>query len=327
MSRERRVISGARAALAIEDAAAPGAVPSRLLPNLLGIGAAKSGTTWLAGVLAAHPDIFMPPQKELNALHYEDLDARIWEFAAHFRDAGARRIRCDFSVRYLASPRAPAAAARLVPDAKILAVLRNPVDQVQSHYWHLVRQNFHQGAPVRPRPDLFAALERFPDLLREPALYGKHLLRWRERFLDQQMLVLTHERLTRSRDDALAQLCRFLEVEPFDFSEAASRRSASDGRRGVQPRGGLAGRVFPSLYAGIAQGPYRWLKQRIGVQSSEALKRALRLREISEAVFFKPGYPKLEARERARLQEIFAADVELLASRFDIDVTPWRAVA
>src|SRR5262245_10421681 len=101
-------------------------LPAQLRPNLLGIGAAKAGTTSLAEALARHPDVFMPPQKELNCLHYGDLDERLDEYAAYFRDGQQTRIRCDFSVRYLASPQAPAAAARLAPDAKIVVILRNP---------------------------------------------------------------------------------------------------------------------------------------------------------------------------------------------------------
>lgn len=296
----------------------------RLRPNLICLGAAKAGTTALAAVLGAHRDIYMPPQKELNALHYNDLDDRLGEYMAYFRDAGDAAVRCDFSVRYLASPNAPAAAARLTPDARLLVILRNPVDQIQSHYWHLRRQNFHQTRPVDPAPDLFEALDRFPELLLEPALYGKHLERWLALFSRERLLVIDHADMSRDLQGMLDRICDFVAVDRFDFTTAAGDTSAQDGRAGVQPRGGLAGRLFPRLYVGVARGPYAWLKRMIGVQGADRLKRLLRLREASEVLFFKSGYPRLNEADRQRLQERLAEDRRRLGALGLIDISGWR---
>jgi len=296
-----------------------------LRPNLICLGAAKAGTTALANVLGAHPSIYMPPQKELNALHYDDLDDRLEEYMAYFRPAGEAAVRCDFSVRYLASPNAPAAAARLTPDARLMVILRNPVDQIQSHYWHLRRQNFHQARPVDPAPDLFEALDRFPELLLDPALYGKHLARWLALFPRERLLVIDYADLSRDQAGVLDRICDFTGVERFDFTAAARDTSARDGRAGVQPRGGLAGRLFPLLYLGVARGPYTWLKWVVGVQGAERLKRQLRLREASEAVFFKSGYPRLDTDARRRLGDRLAEDRRQLEALDLIDTTPWRA--
>ncbi len=284
-------------------------LPKDRRPNLIGIGAAKCGTTWLAEVLSRHPDIFVHPQKELNALVYNDLDARLDEYAAYFDEGRDAKIRCDFSVRYLSWPSTPAAAARLAPDAKLLLVVRNPVDQVQSHYWHLRRQNFHQYEAVSPAPDLFEALERFPGLLLEPALYGKHVHRWLEKFPRERLLILDSRELRSNLAGALARICDFLEIEAFDFTEAAQATSAQDGRAGVSPRGGLTERLFSSLYVSVARGPYMWLKRTVGVEGAERVKRVLRLRQTAEAVFFKSGYPKLSPADRARLFEVFREDI------------------
>jgi hypothetical protein len=285
-------------------------LPPDRRPNLLGIGAAKCGTTWLAGVMSAHPDIFVHPQKELNALHYGDLDDRLDEYAAYFDEGRTAKVRCDFSVRYLASPTALPAAARLVPDAQLLVAIRNPVDQVQSHYWHLRRQNFHQDAALKDPPDLFEALDRFPELLLEPALYGKHLMRWLGAFPADRLLVLDSQAMRDDPQAMLARVCEFLEVEPFDFADSIRATSAQEGRAGVSPRGGTSERLFTRLYTGVAKGPYQWLKRTVGVAGAERLKRALRLREAAEAAFFKQGYPRLDAAGRARLFEVFRADIE-----------------
>lgn len=302
-----------------------GTLAPHLRPNLIGLGAAKAGTTWLTAVLGAHPDIFVPGQKELNALLYGDLDERLDEYMAYFLPAGDVAVRCDFSVRYLASERASAAAARLTPDARLLVVLRDPVDQIQSHYWHLRRQNFHQAQPVYPAPDLFEALDRFPETLLEPALYGKHLERWLSVFPADRLLVIDYRDLSRDFQGVLDRICRFVGVEAFDFTTAASQTSAQDGRAGVQPRKGLMGRLFPLLYVAITRGPYSWLKRLIGVRNTDRFKRVFRLRQTTEALFFTSGYPKLDAEGRRRLQARLVEDRARLDALGLFDTSGWEA--
>jgi hypothetical protein len=299
----------------------------RCRPNLLGIGAAKSGSTWLASVLSEHPDIFMPPQKELNALHYDDLEARLDEYAAYFHGGESHAVRCDFSVRYLASPNAPSAAALHTPDARILVVVRNPLDQVQSHYWHLRRQNFHQGKPVHPVPDIFAALERFPALLLESALYGKHIARWLEVFPRERILVLTYEEVTQDQSGSLRRILDFLDLPQRDLTAAADAVSASDRRSGVRPRRGALGRLYPPMYVAATRYGLRPMKAILGVRRVDSLKRALRMREVGEAIFFEAGYEKLGPGDRARLWPIFASDVATLSERVGLDLTHWAPAA
>lgn len=295
------------------------------LPNLLGIGAAKAGTTWFAGLLAEHPEIFLHPQKELNGLHYADLDERIGEYQAYFHGSESRAFRCDFSVRYLNSSNATRAAKRLVPGAKILVILRDPVDQLQSHYWHLRRQNFHQPHVVSPAPDIFEAIERFPDLLLEPALYGKHLSRWREHFPREQFLVIDYVSLVKDVNEALHRVHLFLGLQPEQAEVAGGPRAADrrEGRGGVQPRPGLMGSLYPHLYFALTRGPYRWLKRAAGVRTAERLKRMLRFRQIGERLFFEPGYQPLDPAGRARLRQIFADDRRLLQSLDMHDMSGW----
>lgn len=297
--------------------------PPHLRPNLLGIGAAKAGTTWLSGILGRHPEIFVHPQKELNALVYDNIDNRLDEYAPYFEAARNRRVRCDFSVRYLSIPQASAAAARLVPDAKILAILRNPLDQIQSHYWHLLRQNFHQIEPVYPQPGLFEALDRFPELLLEPALYGKHVSRWLTCFPREQVLIKDYADLSLSPGQVIAAICGFLDVSAFDFGDL-NEQPATGGRTGVAPRGGIVSRIFPPLYVALTRGPMIWLKRTLGVQRADWIKRTMRLPQIANSIFFRPGYPKLTSANRQRLYELVSDDIALLAKLDVLDVSGWR---
>ncbi|QYJ00069.1 sulfotransferase domain-containing protein [Thalassovita mediterranea] len=299
----------------------------RRRPNLLGIGAAKCGTTWFADVLSRHPDIFLPPQKELGALYYQDLEDRLQEYETHFRGGEEASVRCDFTVRYLHEDRAPGAAALHTPDARILAILRDPVEQVQSHYWHQRRQNFTQPHAVHPAPSLFDAIERFPHLLLEPALYGKHLRRWRERFSDDRILLLDYAEVTKALPATLDRLWTFLGLSPIPIEDQPVQPTRA-GRRGVSPREGLFGRIYPPLYSMVTHGPYQAMKRTFGVRRVDLLKRRLKLRQAAEAVFFKTGYPKLGPEERNRLRAMFETDLAVLET--DIGFTPareWRTAS
>jgi hypothetical protein len=122
----------------------------RALPDFLIIGAQKSGTSSLYRYLAQHPQIRASDPKEV---HYFDggLDAGIDSYArgegwyrSHFpllSDVAPGQKVFEASPLYLLHPLAPERIAAVVPHAKLIAVLRNPVDRALSHYFHNVRNN------------------------------------------------------------------------------------------------------------------------------------------------------------------------------------------
>src|ERR1041385_6888829 len=117
-----------------------------LPPNLLIIGAAKSGTTSLHTYLNEHPQIFMARRKEPSffllwdnperiALHEREGRAEVnffstlERYAALFVDGKEHKIRGESSTAYLANPECAAKIKQLIPDVKIIAILRNPVSR------------------------------------------------------------------------------------------------------------------------------------------------------------------------------------------------------
>ena len=116
-----------------------------MLPNFIGIGAPKAGTTWLFNCLQEHPQVFVAPVKETKFFDDENIEGRILEYEAHFRGAEGAIAVGEISTRYLSSNRGAAERIhRYLPEVRLFVSLRNPSDQAYSHYWHLRRQNFHQ---------------------------------------------------------------------------------------------------------------------------------------------------------------------------------------
>lgn len=295
-----------------------------MLPTFIGIGAPRCGTTWLFNCLAEHPDIFMAPVKETNFFDYATIDGRLGEYEAHF--AGAERARAvgEISVRYLASPRGAAERiARLLPDVRLFVSLRNPVDQVYSHYWHLLRQNFHQW-DVRQVPRSFEeALERYEDRLLEPARYARHLERWLQYFHRSQLHIIFYDDICARPREVLAGLYAHVGVDSA-FVPAALADTGARARRGSAPRGGLTRRVYARLYDGLNRRVYYPLKRLIGPRRADQLKQLVRAREVLETFFQLPGYPPMRPETRAVLRAQFARETQALAELTGRDLRHWQ---
>jgi sulfotransferase family protein len=110
------------------------------LPNCFVIGQPRSGTTSLHAFFRTHPEVFVPAAKEVHyyshfskpvlGSHGMDLDY----YRMYFMEATNERIRCDISPHYISEPGVALRIARDVPDAKVIAFLREPVNRLISMY-------------------------------------------------------------------------------------------------------------------------------------------------------------------------------------------------
>ncbi len=116
-----------------------------MLPNFFIVGAPKAGTTSLYNYLRSHHDIFMSPVKEpnffthqeieQNKLYYEHKNIKtLREYERLFSRNKDQKICGEASVSYLYYPDTASKIMKLIPQAKILIILRNPVDRAFSHY-------------------------------------------------------------------------------------------------------------------------------------------------------------------------------------------------
>ena len=112
-----------------------GAGLSGTLPNFIIIGAAKSGTTTLFRHLRSHPDVFLAPGKEIHYFDDQFHKGLGW-YKGHFCEVADERAIGEATPGYMYFEEAPMRMAEVVPDAKLIAILRNPVDRAYSHYWH-----------------------------------------------------------------------------------------------------------------------------------------------------------------------------------------------
>ncbi len=107
----------------------------RALPGAVIIGAQKCGTSSLHNYLTQSPGVIAPLRKEV---HYFDVNYGRGEgwYRGHFGRQGEPGLNLDSSPYYLFHPAVPARMHELLPDARLIVLLRNPARRAYSHYWH-----------------------------------------------------------------------------------------------------------------------------------------------------------------------------------------------
>jgi len=225
------------------------------LPNLLIIGAAKSGTTALHRYLALHPEVCMSEPKELKLFNRDDWRDALGWYRSHC--AAEAPVRGESSPTYSMDPWLPGVPARIrevAPGAKLVYVVRDPVERLVAQWVEMV----HVWREDRPLAEALADYDSPGHPLVMPSRYMHQLDRYREHFPDAQILVVDHGELRGVRAATLRAVLEFLGVDPsfttpdFDAehnTREGKRRANRAGlwmrRRGLLFRAGEATRVLP----------------------------------------------------------------------------------
>jgi hypothetical protein len=229
----------------------------RALPDFLIVGTQKGGTSSLYAYLAAHPQV-MPPRrgaavdddhpKELHFFDYNYSNGVAW-YRAHFPPRAALQLRGaitgEASPYYLYHPHAPRRIAEVVPQAKLIVLLRNPVDRAISHYWHEVKLG-EETRPLGEALDPAVEQERLrrekERVQRDPTYFshvhmhhayldrGKYveqLQRYHAFFDREQMLVMPSETLFTRTQATLDTVTNFLGLPSRTLEHVRARNTGS----------------------------------------------------------------------------------------------------
>lgn len=192
-------------------AAAADGAPTRAgaLPNLIIIGAQKCGTSGLHYHLGLHPEISMSKPKELNFF----IEERAWPrgvewYKRHF-DPNAK-VRGEASPNYTAFPQhmgVPERMKTVVPDAKLIYVVRDPLERIAAHWVH----NF---AKRREKGDLASTLSHPNTSYLQRSQYAMQLQRYLNNFPRENILVLDQADFRSHRAETLRQVFEFAGADP-----------------------------------------------------------------------------------------------------------------
>ncbi len=193
-------------------------------PAWLGIGAQRSGTTWFTDLLTQHPSVGLGTngKKEQHLLH-KVADGVIppSEYLDLFPADGVRRG--DWTPQYLRHASAPAAAARWVPDAPILVLLRDPVERFRSAMRLAVTRQAASGRSPWPYP--------VPITVQTwTGFYADQLAAWAAHVGRDRLVVMVYEEVRREAQAAVERVWRLLGLSPaplrdVDMASGSSSRA------------------------------------------------------------------------------------------------------
>ena len=201
------------------------------LPNLLIIGVAKSGTTSLYMYLKQHPEIFMSPVKEPHFFSYDDrskmtkgpgdtIPKSITDFDSYknlFKDINAQKVIGECSPTYIYRKEAPARIHELIPNVKLIAILRNPAERAFSAFMHLLRDH-------RETTENFSEALELEELrikqgwgpiwhYKRAGLYFEQLINYYSLFDRDQIKIILYEELNQDPKSVLKEIFEFLDIE------------------------------------------------------------------------------------------------------------------
>ena len=296
------------------------------LPTFLVIGAARSGTTALYLYLRQHPNVFMSRGKETNffAFEGEALDFRgpgaefvnnsvvtLNAYCRLFADAPEGAAIGEASPLYLYSPHAAERIHARLPDARLIAILRNPIEQAYSHYLYARKE------AIEPLPDFMAALDAQEDRRKarwQPlfqyvdfARYHVQLRRYLAHFRRDRIKLFLYEDFAADPVRVMQQIFRFIGVDDAFVPDVSVRANAggvpkSEWWQSVVMRPNPASKLIGSLLPPEARRRVR-----------DALSGINTRRE---------GMP---AEARARLRRELRSDIVALQALIERDLSKWLA--
>jgi hypothetical protein len=267
------------------------------LPGFVIIGAAKAATTWVAHQLRSRPDVFLPDAEP----HFFSSDYRRgarW-YAARFAKAPLGALVGEKSADYLAHPEAPGRLAAMLPDARLVVQLRNPVERAYSDYCMLFRRGTVDGDIARHlSPD--GPEQRFLN----DGFYWRLLTRWRDHFRAEQIQILLYDDVRHDPAGTIDRVAGHVGVpRPIELVEPEVRQNDS---QSPQLPLGLR-RTLAPLKPAVAPFRSKWW-----------------FRSLHQSMARPVDYPPLTTDLRRKLADYYAADVAMLEQYIGRDLGAWR---
>lgn len=218
-----------------------------IMPNFLLIGAQKAGTTALNYYLKEHPQIYMSPIKEPGFFDfegqkpnfagpgdrelYDHVSTDIESYRQLFQGVSDEIAIGEATTWYLYSSKAPERIKQYIPDAKLIVILRNPVDRAYSAFMHAIRDSRESIT------DFARALEEEETRIsqnweyiwhyKQMGFYSVQLKRYFDLFDRNQIKVFLYEDLKDNPDALVQDICQFLNVDETLISGSLPRRNVS----------------------------------------------------------------------------------------------------
>lgn len=295
------------------------------IPDFMIVGAAKSGTTSLYQNLNSHPDVLMATPKE--PLFFEDEYERGINYyrSRYFREYSGQSRVGEARVANLFLPFVPARIKQQLPDVKLIAILRNPVDRAYSHWWMKVCAGLERLSFDQAIDDNLQRIESGIDFSGESGemlwrtriarnasarvdwrvyvdagYYARQLKRFFLLFPMDQIKILYFDDLVRYPKQVFAEIAAFLDLDPRGLPTQFTRENAA-----------FSPVSLPLLKLDRTLRLSKWIPKEISGFIKEAL---IRYKSV----------PKMNQNSRDRLVEHFHPENEALEKLLGRSFSSWN---
>lgn len=296
-----------------------------MFPNLFIVGAAKAGTTSLHNYLNSHPDIYMSPMKEPRFFsrmqsspepqYSVSVISSEADYRRLFKAATSQRIIGESSISYLWDNRTASLLANRIPNARIIIILRDPVDRAYSHYLMIIRGGCRPSLPFLEalQEDMERAGKLIGDshLYMELGLYYEQVKRYLKAFKPHQVLILMSEDLAKKTTDTLHQIAEFLNIDPAPFNLVDSREI-------YNPFKVARGRLAQLLFT------FNDPSYRLRYSIKNLFPRPVRWFILDRLLLKKADKPPIDEQAKRLLVDIYAPDLKKLEHLLSRDLSSLR---
>lgn len=293
------------------------------LPTFFVVGAAKSGTTSLYHYIGQHPDVYMPHNKEP---HWFSRVPYIRGQGAHpvtseeeylrlFKDRTTESAIGEASPSYLWNEEAPYRIKETIPHAKIIVILRHPVERAHSHYMMDVRAD-------KQHLTFMEALMRdqqaenkgwgVSDLYIDLGFYAEQVQRYYDAFGRSQVQVFLYEDLRQNPKSLLRSAFAFLGTEP---GHADNIDTDVQYNKYSVPKNPLAKTILGSRMFRARQSSKLRAKLIPNDQTRAQIRSSLLFRDAAKST--------IDAESRRFLMDLYRPDIQRLQGLLNRDLGHW----
>lgn len=277
-----------------------------ILPNFLICGAQKAGTTALYEYLSQHPDVLMSRPKE-TWFFDANYDKGLEWFASHFEAYDGESAVGEATARTMFIPEAAPRVAEHLPEAKLIFVLRNPIDRAYSQYHYAIQTGQVQtNCPFHKL--IRDEQSEFRKEMIQRGMYARQIGRFAEYFDDDQMKILFHKDLCQNPKKTVAKTYSFLGVSTAFAPNLSGKHNVT--------------RYPSSLQV------YYWLlrcwRPLREFADSQIPRISAALRRFARSKLFTTDRPEMREQSRNYLRKIYSDPNAQLEKQIDRKLTHWN---
>jgi len=283
-------------------------------PDFIVVGVAKCGTSSLCNYVNMHPDVFMTRPKELNFFGRNGIEKKLEAYSKNF-EGSEGKMAGEGSVSYmLYSELAAKQIKEYVPDAKLIVMLRNPMDRFYSDFWF----NVNRGA-VTYKKGLFEGIidgsmdvpykpmftESYRDSLLTKGDYAKHLKYYFEHFDRSQIKIIFFDDFKNNRQKVLDEVFEFLGVHNAEIKapDKVFNKTRYPGK-------------FNIIYT-------TWKRIKPLLPQKLVVKHRGRLKNLKDSMF-SDKKPEFSDNSRSKLYSIYEDSIKELEGMLNVDLSRWK---